>query len=245
MATSSTVASGDTILASAYNNLRTDVLSTHVHDGTDGSQLSFIESVAMNKKGIPLLNFAGNLTPSYTNAGAYTTEGLSMYLTTDTASGDYIRYLVGASSGAALGQVFAATKSTAFSGTVRISFTTLQDVNFLFGSSNNIYTDATTTDRHYGFMVEDGTLYASNGNNTTQTRTDISSGITLTSWNTYTAIFTTGVNCKFYVNGTLKATHTTNLPTTGITRFQIGVQTQTTAARGMEVLNNVAMYSSY
>ena len=37
MATSSAVVSGDLATATNYNNLRTDVLTTHVHDGSDGS----------------------------------------------------------------------------------------------------------------------------------------------------------------------------------------------------------------
>jgi len=37
MATSSAVSAGQLATATQYNNLRTDVLSTHTHDGTDGS----------------------------------------------------------------------------------------------------------------------------------------------------------------------------------------------------------------
>jgi len=39
MPTSSTVSAGNDILASEYNNLRTDVLTTHVHNGTEGTKL--------------------------------------------------------------------------------------------------------------------------------------------------------------------------------------------------------------
>ena len=41
MATSSAVIAGDDILASDYNDLRTDVLATHDHEGTDGQKLEF------------------------------------------------------------------------------------------------------------------------------------------------------------------------------------------------------------
>lgn len=72
---------------------------------------------------------------------------------------------------------------------------------------------ATSTDEHIGFYIEDGTLYASNANGTTQTRTDISAGITLDDVpHMYRIIFTGGTDIKFYVDGTLEATHTTNLP---------------------------------
>ncbi len=43
MATSSTVSAGDTILATQYNNLRTDVLSTHIHDSTDGATVDYTD----------------------------------------------------------------------------------------------------------------------------------------------------------------------------------------------------------
>lgn len=47
------------------------------------------------------------------------------------------------------------------------------------------------------------------------TTTDISSGLTLTNWNHYRIELTGGTNAKFYVNGVLLATNTTNLPTGG------------------------------
>ena len=37
MATSVTVSATDAMTAAQYNNLRTDVLTTHIHDGTDGN----------------------------------------------------------------------------------------------------------------------------------------------------------------------------------------------------------------
>ena len=50
MSTSSTVAAGDLILASQYNNLRTDVLSTHDHiTSGEGSQLIARESKASSE----------------------------------------------------------------------------------------------------------------------------------------------------------------------------------------------------
>lgn len=58
-------------------------------------------------------------------------------------------------------------------------------------------------------------MYAQNANGTTATSTDVSSGITFTNWNTYEIVFNPGTDIKFYINGILKATHTTNLPTTG------------------------------
>lgn len=73
------------------------------------------------------------------------------------------------------------------------------------------------------FVNNAGTLYAHNANGTTATSTNISSGLTLTNWNTYEIVVDPGTDVKFYVNGTLKATHTTNLPTTGTPLLWAGV----------------------
>jgi hypothetical protein len=56
------------------------------------------------------------------------------------------------------------------------------------------------------------TLYATNANGTTETATDVTSGITVSDNNTYYCVQTGSTNCKYYINGTLVATHTTNLP---------------------------------
>lgn len=61
----------------------------------------------------------------------------------------------------------------------------------------------------------DGKLYAktSNGGGTTNhTETEIT-GVTLGAWNLYRIVINPGVDVKFYVNGVLKATITTTLPT--------------------------------
>lgn len=72
------------------------------------------------------------------------------------------------------------------------------------------------------FVNHGGTLYAVNANGSSVTATDISSGITLTDYNVYEIVFNPGTDVKFYINGTLKATHTTNLPTGSIDRFGLG-----------------------
>lgn len=72
------------------------------------------------------------------------------------------------------------------------------------------------TRHHFGFKIvySSGvaTLSATNANASIETATDITSGITVTNRNLYTA-YRNGSQIEFYVNGTLKATHTTNLPT--------------------------------
>ena len=72
--------------------------------------------------------------------------------------------------------------------------------------------NATDITRHIGFYLQDGTMYASNADGTTQTKTSIAASVTLTNMTNYRFVFDTGVNVKFYANDVLVATHTTNLP---------------------------------
>lgn len=80
----------------------------------------------------------------------------------------------------------------------------------------NIYTAQTDiTNGEIRFIRNGATLYAQNANGTTATSTNVTGSFTLTNMLTYEIIFNPGVDIKFYIQGTLVATHTTNLPTTG------------------------------
>ena len=68
------------------------------------------------------------------------------------------------------------------------------------------------TAKHFGFCFDSGTLYASNADGATQTKTDISGSYDFTAPNLLKAVMDSGTNIKFYINGSLEATHTTNLP---------------------------------
>jgi hypothetical protein len=83
---------------------------------------------------------------------------------------------------------------------------------YLGGSSTYPDTSATLTVKHAGFILDGAVIYASNADGSAQTKTDVSSGLTLNTVNDYAIIMDSGTNIKFYVNGTLVATHTTNLP---------------------------------
>lgn len=97
------------------------------------------------------------------------------------------------------------------------------NIECFFGLFNHDVQDQTDTPltktiRHAGFFIQSAgaatpTLNASNANNTTQTVTDVSSGVTWTQYNKLEMIYDGGTDVKFYVNGSLAATHTTNLPT--------------------------------
>lgn len=72
-----------------------------------------------------------------------------------------------------------------------------------------------------------GNLYGhtSNGGGTTLHTETAISGVTLTDNNTYRIEFEAGTAVRFYVNGVLKATNTTNLPSAAtVINFGVGVQ---------------------
>jgi hypothetical protein len=58
----------------------------------------------------------------------------------------------------------------------------------------------------------DGTTYRALTDDGSAITTTTISAITTTDWNVYRIEFDPASACRFYVNGTLVATHTTNLP---------------------------------
>lgn len=89
------------------------------------------------------------------------------------------------------------------------------------------------------FTYNGTTLNAVNGG-ASNTTTDVSTGITRTNWNAYRIEYTYGTNVKFYINNTLVATHTTNLPTSSSNaRFGIGGHTSGNTAEVADVVISV------
>lgn len=127
------------------------------------------------------------------------------------------------------------------SSTTRYDFSGSKDVRIKFrwkaGASNilgvgfadttDIYASNSANGNSARFIFSSGTLYAVTGTGAANTNTDISSGITSTNWNVFEIVCNTGTDVKFYVNGTLKATHSTNLPT-GVIPLSIGYSAATT-----------------
>lgn len=103
--------------------------------------------------------------------------------------------------------------------TFSAKFSAITDQDFFWGLIETVPAeappDATLTLRHVAFMVQDGTIYASVADGTTQSRTDVSSGITLTAFNEFRFEFTGNGSALFYINGTLVATKATNTPVDG------------------------------
>ncbi len=89
------------------------------------------------------------------------------------------------------------------------------------------------------FTYNGTTLNAVNGE-TSETTTDVGTGITRTNWNNYRIHYTYGTNVKFYINNTLVATHTTNMPTSSNNgRFGIGAVTSGNTAELANVVISV------
>jgi len=111
--------------------------------------------------------------------------------------------------------------------------TTMTDASAWFGIGNrtnlgtpDLPTTSALTDRHIGFFLVDEVLYASNANGTNQTTTDVTQGSTLTQYNSYVIEYIAATSAKFYINGVLVATHTTNLPA-GLTDWDYGFAVRT------------------
>jgi len=88
---------------------------------------------------------------------------------------------------------------------------TNQRATMLF-MNHNAY-PPTETRNHVGFIINNGDLYSSSADGTTQETQD--TGIDLGTGNQLTlcrAVVIGGVSAKFYVNNVLKTTHTTNVP---------------------------------
>ena len=93
--------------------------------------------------------------------------------------------------------------------------------NFMFVESVTPFSAVSNTENHFGFSVDsNGNVLANNGHATAYTETDTTINIA----ETYEIlrmkiVLNPGTNCLFYVNGVLRATHTTNLPTAGAMYF--------------------------
>jgi len=111
------------------------------------------------------------------------------------------------------------TKNPVFATMMKVYQTTSQIIYFGAGMHNENF---------IGFKIVNNTLYACHYG-TSEHLTEIT-GITLTNANTYKAVLTSGSKIEFYVNDVLKATHTTDLPTSEVAEYVFDLYIQTTAA---------------
>jgi len=80
------------------------------------------------------------------------------------------------------------------------------------------------TDGVYFRATDDGNWYAVTRNNSTETATDTGVAQDATTWHRFTCRYTSS-SCTFYIDGTLKATHTTNIPTASLNYGAIVLKT--------------------
>lgn len=105
------------------------------------------------------------------------------------------------------------------------------------GNIHTAHTDVTNGEVR--FIYNANVLYAQNANGSSATYTDVTSGITVTNWNIYEIVFTPGTEAKFYINGNLVATHTTNLPTSGTPILAYGVNANGRVIRTLEPIISI------
>lgn len=118
----------------------------------------------------------------------------------------------------AFGAWTASTAQEGFIGFVNNSF-----------AGTSLENSAMTLD-HFGFIVQDGTLFISVADGTTQSKTDISGTVPdVTAGHTFRATFD-GTTASFWVDGTSVGTETSNVPDGNLTKMTCAVIADASAA---------------
>jgi len=115
-----------------------------------------------------------------------------------------------------------------------LSYVTAQRIWLRFESS--VADPPSETVSHFGWRIDDGAVYASNADGTTQQLTD--TGVALATGVQRTrlkVILTPGSKCEFYINDILKATHTANLPTAGHYYLHFQIRTLEAVAKAVDI----------
>lgn len=110
---------------------------------------------------------------------------------------------------------FDTTKKFRLKQTQSLSMSGAEKSGFGFATSDfNAFADEDATSiRKIGFIfAASNVVWAVTSTTSARTKTSIA-GITVANLNTYNIVWNPGTNVLFYVNGTLVATHTTNIPT--------------------------------
>lgn len=108
------------------------------------------------------------------------------------------------------------------------------------GLVTDVPANSTSTDRHIGYMVEDGTLYASMANGSTQNKSAAITGVTLNDFNTYRITYDADTSAVFTINDTVVATLTNNRPSgfSDTPGLFFGVSSASAAKRYLFLANN-------
>ena len=155
--------------------------------------------------------------------------GWCLYGTTGAAADQYFWAGMGIVSGGGVG--FTASvhdQNPVFSVRVKYTSATAQDGFIGFDGGNSNPEDAALTGDHFGFIIQDGTLYGSCADGATQSKTSAIT-CTVSDWNTYKATFD-GTTVTFYLNDTSVGTLNTNVPNSSLTAFTANVRADATNA---------------
>lgn len=200
--------------------------------------------------------FAGNLIQIDWSASSWSEFGSGGSITYRKASADFTSDGGGTSSrfayiGSTAGNPLQALVTTGKVTTIQFSLLQVSELN----ASHTIYfrvenagtetaNPPSSTVRHYGFSINNGNVTCSNADGTTATTTGsgtISAGESL---NVFKMVITYGTNVKFYKNGTLLATHTTNLPSATTYRIMTGFVNSDTTSRNYDI-GQTTIFSAY
>jgi hypothetical protein len=201
----------------------TDGGDTTLHTHTDLSSGQNGVNVTGGKK---YLNFSPKfLTALNLNVSNVTATYYGHYMTGSTsvgANGSQIFFSVAGVYGLS-SKNYSAGKRVVVDFWCSVNNTTTNNIAFGLTSGAILYNDAAT--KGVCFTIDNSSkLYAhtSNGTGGADHTEDEITGITLTNVNNYRIEFTPGTSALFYVNGTLKKTIASTLPTTGDITFGVG-----------------------
>lgn len=161
---------------------------------------------------------AASYSTTVTGSGAVSLSGAGMNLATGTtaaSSAAITRVVVG---GFTLSDLFDIDPEFSTIAVLSNNTSTNFVSSLLVGTNSDPDASGNITAAHFGFILDGTTLYASSANGTTQTKTDVSSGITLTAANRFHAVMNSGTDVKFYINGSLVDTQAATLPSGGASR---------------------------
>ena len=173
-----------------------------------------------------------NISTSSQWLGAYsviTTSSTNAFLTTDDSGGEGTF----PGSGSTIGYKFDSTKKSVMSIRFKANSGMLSGgSDWCFGIGNGVNANWYTADVSSGgdravFMYDGGTTTFKTLTDTGAAVTTNTVSATLSDWNTFRIEFDPGSAVRFYINGTLVATHTTNLPNGGAVLIGAG-QTDST-----------------
>jgi hypothetical protein len=189
-------------MAEIIDHLVNSIIADKIRDGTiSGAKLTgepfIIYTIFESPDGWDIFS------DQYTDV-VFTLGGASLKFYGGTGSRNHYCYAIAIPFGG--GNGMDPTKNPIFETVARVPFQTNHVIYFVMGDKN---------DQAFGFKVLNGVLYALHVKDGVEYTTQIT-GIDITNWNKFRAVFTSGQKIEFFVNDELKATHTTNLPTASV-----------------------------